>query len=121
MWTYDSVPLEIVNDFNYLGTVFNYTGTFALYQEKLMEKNLRAMNCLLFNTRNYSLTPKVMCQLFDAFVGSILSYMSEVWGFGRIHKKAIGRIHLKFCKTILKVKSSICSLGVCGDLGRYPL
>ena len=77
------------------------------------------MNCLLFNTRNYSLTPKVMCQLFDAFVGSTLSYSSEVWGFGKC--KSIERIHLKFCKTILKVKSSTCSLGVYGDLERYPL
>ena len=119
VWTYDGVPLEIVNDFNYLGTVFNYTGTFALNQEMLIGKGLRAMNCLLFNTKNYSLTPKVMCQLFDAFVGSILSYSSEVWGFGKC--KSIERIHLKFCKTILKVKSSTCSLGVYGDLGRYPL
>ena len=85
----------------------------------LIGKVLRAMNCLLFNTKKYSLTPKVMCQLFDAFVGSILSYSSEVWGFGKC--KSIERIHLKFCKTILKVKSSTCSLGVYGDLGRYPL
>ena len=119
VWTYDGAKLEVVNDFNYLGTVFNYTGTFALNQEMLIGKGLRAMNCLLFNTRTYSLTPKVMCQLFDAFVGSILSYSSEVWGFGKC--KSIERIHLKFCKTILKVKSSTCSLGVYGDLGRYPL
>ena len=32
-WTYDGVQLDAVNNFNYLGTVFNYTGTFALNQE----------------------------------------------------------------------------------------
>ena len=80
VWTYNGIHLEVVNDFNYLGTVFNYTGTFALNQEMLIGKGLRAMNCILSNTRGYHLSPKVMCQLFDAFVGSILSLTSEVWG-----------------------------------------
>ena len=60
-----------------------------------------------------------MCQLFDAFVGSILNYSCEVWGFGK--SKVLERIHLKFCKNILKVKSSTSSSGVYGELGRYPL
>ena len=36
------------------------------------------MNCLLHNTKRYSFKPKVMCQLFDAFVGSIHSYSCEI-------------------------------------------
>ena len=32
-WTYNGVSLEVVNDFNYLGTVFNFTGSFALNHE----------------------------------------------------------------------------------------
>ena len=66
--------VEVVSNFNYLGTVCNYTGNFALNQERLVGKGLKAMNCLLHNTKRYSLKPKVMCQLLDAFVGSILSY-----------------------------------------------
>ena len=77
------------------------------------------MNCLLHNTKRYSFKPKVMCQLFDAFVGSILSYSCEIWGFGKC--KEIERIHLKFCKYLLKVKSSTCNIGVYGELERYPL
>ena len=117
--TYKGVNLEVVNNFNYLGTVFNYTGTFVLNQETLVGKGLKALNCLLFNTKKYCLKPKVLCQLFDAFVGSILNFSSEVWGFGKC--KEIERIHLKFCKTLLKVKSSTCNMGVYGELGRYPL
>ena len=65
-WTYNGVSLEMVNDFNYLGTVFNYTGSFALNQEMLIGKGLKALNFLLFNTKTFALTPKVMCQLFDS-------------------------------------------------------
>ena len=57
-----------------------------------------------------------MCQLFDAFVGSILSYSCEIWGFGKC--KEIERIHLKFCKYLLKVKSLMCNMGVYGELER---
>ena len=60
-----------------------------------------------------------MCQLLDAFVGSVLNYSCEIWGFGK--SKVIESVYLKFCKALLKVKSSTCSAGVYGELGRYPL
>ena len=60
-----------------------------------------------------------MCQLFDAFIGSILIYACEIWGFGKC--KEIERIHLKFCKNLLKVKSSTCNIGVYRELEIYPL
>jgi len=41
--------LDVVNDFNYLGTVFNYTGIFALNQQQLVGKGLKALNVLLIN------------------------------------------------------------------------
>lgn len=116
---YNGTPLEVVNNFNYLGTVFNYTGTFMLNQETLAGKGLKALNCLLYNLKRYPLKLKVICQLFDAFVGSILNYSCEIWGFGKC--KDIERIHLKFCKVLLKVKSSTCNVGVYGELGRSPL
>ena len=60
-----------------------------------------------------------MCRLFDAFVGSVLNYSCEIWGFGK--SKVIESVYLKFCKALLKGKSSTCSAGVYGELGRYPL
>ena len=85
----------------------------------LIGKGLKTLNCLLYNTKTYAITPKVMCQLFDTFVGSILSYKCEVWGFAKC--KSILRFYLKFCKALLKVRSSTPSLGVNGDVGRFPL
>ena len=41
-----------MNEFNYLGRVFKYTGSFVLNQETLVGKGLKALNCLFYNTKN---------------------------------------------------------------------
>ncbi|MEW8546452.1 MAG: reverse transcriptase family protein, partial [Candidatus Thiodiazotropha sp.] len=116
---YDDQPLEIVDNFNYLGVVLNYTGSFILNQQNLSGKGLKAMNTLLSNIKTYDFTPKTLCQLFDSFVGSVISYSCEVWGFSK--SKELERIHLRFCKRILGVKLSTSNAGIYGELGRYPL
>jgi hypothetical protein len=118
-WTYNGDIIDVVNDFNYLGTVFNYTGNFALNQEHLIGKALKAMNILLCKCKEYDLSPKTLCQLFDAFVVSILNYACEIWGNSK--SKEIERIHLKFCKRLLKVQPNTCNACVYGELGRHPL
>jgi hypothetical protein len=118
-WTYNGQHIEVVNDFNYLGTVFNYTGNYALNQEHLVGKALKALNVLLYKCKDYDLKPKTLCQLFDAFVAPILYYASELWGYTK--SKEIERIHLKFCKRLLNVRKNTCTASVYGELGRYPL
>ena len=119
VFTFNESELEIVDNFNYLGAVFNYTGTFVHNQEQLVGKALKALNVLLINCRKIKIKPKLQCQLFDSFVGSILGYASEIWGHGK--SKVIERIHLKFCKSVLNVRTNTSSMGVYGELGRYPL
>ena len=48
-WYFDGKLLQNVNDFNYLASCFNYTGSFTSNQELLAEKGLKAMNELLYN------------------------------------------------------------------------
>ena len=43
-WTYKNIAIEAVNDFNYLGCTFNYTGSFTLNNQTLYGKGLKAMN-----------------------------------------------------------------------------
>ena len=82
----------MVDSFNYLGTVFNYTGNFSLNQKYLVGKALKALNIRMYNCKKNPLTPKTQCQLFDSFVGSIcvllLLYVcvcvSERFSFGII-------------------------------------
>lgn len=118
-WTFNGNPLEVVNNFNYLGIVFNYTGNFSMNQDYITGKALKALNVLWLNCIKVKMKPKILCQVFDAFVGSTLSYGSEVWGFSKY--TGIERIHLKFCKRLLNVRCSTSTFGVYGELGRYPL
>ena len=118
-WNYNGQNIEVVNDFNYLGTVFNYTGNFTLNQEYLSGKALKAMNVLLCKLKKFDLSPRTLCQLFDSFVSSILNYSCEIWGYTK--SKELERIHLKFCKRLLRVQPNTCNASVYGELGRYPL
>jgi hypothetical protein len=52
-------------------------------------------------------------------VSPILLYASEVWGFE--NKESIEKVHLQFCKNILKVRSTTPNYMVYGELGRYPM
>ena len=116
LWTYKG---KSVDNFSYLGTLFHYTGSFAQNREYLSSKALKALNVLLVNCSKFRLSAKILCQLFDAFVGSILGYSCETWGKSK--SKDIERIHLKFCKRILCVNNRSCNMAVYGELGRYPL
>ena len=116
---YTNENIEIVNDFNYLGTIFNYTGSFSLNQKALAEKGLKALNVLHSKVRRFDFDTSTLFQLFDAFVCSILGFTSEIWGFSK--SKEIERIHLKFCKRVLSVKRSTCNFAIYCELGRYPL
>ena len=77
------------------------------------------MNVLLCKCQDYDLKPSTLCQLFDAFVGSIINYGAEVWGYTK--SKELERLHLKFLKRLFKVRLNTCNNMVYGELGRYPL
>jgi len=118
-WTYNNCNFEIVNNFNYLGTVFNNTGSFVLNQSTLAGKELKALHVLLANIKHKPFKPSTLCQLFDTFISSNLKYGCEIWGFGK--NKELERIHLKFCKTLLSVKKSTYTMYIYGESCRYPL
>ena len=45
-WTYNGLNVEVVDSFNYLGTVFKYNGNFALNYDFIIGKALKALNVL---------------------------------------------------------------------------
>ena len=58
-------------------------------------------------------------KLFNAMIASILLYGSEVWGCENC--EIIEAFHSRFCKNMLKLKSSTPRVMVYGELGRFPI
>ena len=99
-FNYDGTPLEIVKSFKYLGVVFTVVGSFSEAQNTLAgqaQKAIFKLNKYLYKFTFIS--PKHKLDLFDKLVTPILNYGCEVWGFPEA--KAIERVHMQFCKTVL--------------------
>ena len=118
-FSYDNLNLEIVKNFNYLGIIFTRTGNFSLTKKHLADKALKAMYEVLKMGRMYKLSIKCLLDLFDKMIKPILLYGCEVWGFS--NNDILEKLHLKFCKILLNLKTSTPSYMVYGELGRYPI
>lgn len=118
-WTFNGDEIEIVSTFNYIGIVLSSGGSFAKATSTLSGKALKATNALFSITKNKEVPLDIMFNLFDTFVGSVLNYGCEIWGFSRADN--IERVHRKFCKWLINVKNSTNNLALYGELGRYPL
>ncbi len=57
--------------------------------------------------------------LFDTMIVPILLYGTEVWGCENVD--IINQFQLKYCKLLLKLKSSTPSIMIYGELGVLPL
>ena len=100
--------------------MFSISGKFSGTQQDLADRGLRA----LFSIQGIAYEfidpkPELLCMLFDRLVFPVLLYSCELWGFHTA--VAVERIHLKFCKWVLKVSKSTTNEMVYGELGRCPL
>ena len=87
-FTYNNRDLEIVPNFSYLGITFSKSGSFNAAKKDLVN-------------------------IFDKTVKPILLYGCETWGVGK--NDIIERVHLKFCKLLLHVKTSTPNVMVYGE------
>ena len=69
--------------------------------------------------REVQVPVNMVFNLFYAYVLFVWNYNSEAWVF--INAVSIERVHKKFCKSVLNVKSSTNSFAIYGELGRFPL
>ena len=53
-WFYNGRELETVNEFNYLGMLFNYNGKFNLTQKQLADQGRKAMFALNSKLKNHT-------------------------------------------------------------------
>ena len=111
--------IEVVNEYNYLGIVFNYNAKFNMAKQNLYQKGNRAMFALLKKIKKLFSPVDVAVKLFTHLVKPVILYSSEVWEDGKCD--ILEKIQLIFCKYILAVNKSTCSNMVYGELGITPL
>ena len=73
--------IEVVKDYVYLGTTFNYNGTFHKAKAKQALQAKKATYGLIRRTKQLSLTFEVSIELFERLIVPILLYGSEIWGY----------------------------------------
>ena len=115
----DNVKLELVTSFKYLGIHFFKNGNWFRTQKRLAQHGTFALHNLFLLFKQTELPISEKCKLYDALVGSVLNYSSEVWGMHETRDIEI--VHTKFCRRILGVRRSTNLCGIYGELGHVPL
>jgi len=77
---------------------------------------LYADDTVLFATSKENLQ---IC-LNDKTILPTILFGCEIWGFSR-HMNTLEKLHLKFCKMVLKLKESTPNIMVYGETGRFDL
>ena len=73
--------IDVVEDYVYLGTTFNFNGTFKKAQAKQAKQARKATYSLITRIKQLNLTVEVSIELFEKLVIPILLYGSEIWGY----------------------------------------
>lgn len=111
--------LDIVDSYSYLGVTFNYTGTFLKDKKLKSEQVQKALFSLYRKLRNISVPVDLQLKLFDTLILPILTYGCEVWRYENV--QVLEKIHLQFCRNILKIRTSTFNFMSYGEIGRVPI
>ena len=80
IFNFGNFILDTVEEYNYLGLVFNHNAKFKIAKSYLYQKGCRAMFALLKRSRHLSLPMDIMLKLFNVLVKPVVLYGAEVWG-----------------------------------------
>ena len=135
-FTIGDIHLTSCQSYCYLGTLFAQNGSLRLASEDLNEKAKKAMFSIIKNLyKNKACDIPIMFSLFDKMILPIASYNSEVWGVNLLPpnpnnnellsekqlQKNIERLHLKYLKLVLGVKTRASNWACLSEAGRYPI
>ena len=112
-------PVEIVDTYTYLGTVFSYNGKFNNAIDKQILQAQRALFAIKSKKETYNLPVDIMLDLFDKMIMPILLYGCEIWGYANLDKIEI--FYRKFLKFVLTLNDQTTNCMVYGESGRTPL
>ena len=118
---YNGQEVKVVEDYTYLGVIFNYNGTFKKAVENQKAVGLRAMQALLSKIRILSLDVDTSMELFHRCVMPILLYGSEVWAYDGTNLATLEVFYRGFLKQILHLYKATPTCMVLGETGQPKL
>ena len=116
---FGALPLEVVEEYNYLGMICNYDGTYNKAIQKRIQQATKAMYSLLTKARRLCLPVDIVCDIFEKTVIPVLTYACEIWGSGDLTPVEI--FYKKFLKIVLQLNRCTPSVIVYGEVGKLPL
>jgi len=123
----NSHPLEIVQEYTYLGVKITTSGSFNLCQKTLAEKGLNALYKIYKQIDFFRLSLRSASKIFDTAIAPILTYGAQIWGifskfdFEKWDQTPAEKVHLRFCKIFLGLNRKASNYAVRGEMGRIPL
>ena len=123
----NSTPIEIVQEYTYLGIRITSSGTFTIAQKVLAEKALNAIFKIRKHINFAKLPIGVARKIFVTAIQPILTYGCEVWGayiklnFDTWDKTPIEKTHVRFCKMFLGLNRKASNHATRGEMGSFPL
>ena len=111
--------ISVTCEYTYLGINMPCNGNLAKSIVSLRNQASKAMFAMFTKSKKLGLEVDVQLQLFDNLVQPIMLYGCEIWGFKNLD--VLEKLHIAFCKMILKVNKSTTTAMVLGDLGRLPI
>lgn len=119
-WFLGEKRLDVVKEFKYLGAVFSTRLSFKTMQTDLVHRAKAGMLQVLRCLRKLGcVSPDFFLKLFDAQVGPVLLYSSELWGMNDCH--VVESVHLQALKRFLHLPPQTPNIIVYGETGRYPI
>ena len=107
--------IDVVDDYIYLGTKFNFNGLFQKAIDKQVFQALRSTFGMLKYVRQNNLNVDTFTELFERSVIPVLLYGSEIWGYENLTQVQVmcNRVMRRFLK--VHQSTSVCMLN--GELG----
>ena len=121
-FTIGNKPVDITNEYTYLGLKITPNAKFSVATKHLTEKAMHALYKIRKNVDFHCLPANLACKIFDSVISPILLYNSEIWGayidndFAKWDKTVTEKAHLKFCKLYLGVNRKASNLASRGEL-----
>ena len=107
--------IEVVHDYIYLGTKFNYNGKFQIAMAKQVLQAKKAKFGLLAKVRQLNLSVDTFIELLERLVVPVLLYGSEIWGYENPKQLQVMLNHTM--RRFLRLNKTTSTCMLIGELG----